>query len=66
MLTLSRVIKLNSGGIEQDVSGVKWIVPAGVDVNQDITQGKGRHLSASPFRSSSSEANGSISNIHFL
>ena len=39
VLTHSRVIKLRSGGREQDVGDVSWLVPDGVDVTDDMSVG---------------------------
>lgn len=45
VLSASRVIDVDEGGTKQEVSGVQWVVPEGVAVSQDISDGKSTYVS---------------------
>ncbi|KAL8808108.1 MAG: hypothetical protein Q9200_004411 [Gallowayella weberi] len=45
VLTLSRLINLEEGGKKIDLGGVTWIVPSGVNANEDLTGGEGVYKS---------------------
>ncbi|KAL8822703.1 MAG: hypothetical protein Q9191_006567, partial [Dirinaria sp. TL-2023a] len=45
VLSASRVINVDEGGTKQEVSGVQWVVPEGVAVSQDISDGKSTYVS---------------------